>query len=164
MDEREAESQSAAISNLERAYQRLRVTARGATADIAFDLRSSTSEIRKMESETSALSRSFGSGLRRAFDSAIFSGDKLSDVMRNLALSMSRSVLHSALTPVQNSLGGAVTGLFAGFAKGAAFSSGRVRAFAKGRRLRRHGLSDARRGRVDGGSGPGGDHAPDART
>lgn len=132
MDEREVERQSAAVADLERAYQSLRATARGTSADLSFDLRSSTSEIRKMENETSALSRSFGSGLRRAFDSAIFSGGKLSDVMRNLALSMSRSVLNSALTPVQNSFGSAVTGLLAGFAKGGAFSSGRVRAFAKG--------------------------------
>lgn len=132
MDERETERQISAVNDLERAYRNMRESARGATAELAIDLRSSTSEIQRMERETSGLSRSFGSGLRRAFDTAIFSGDKLSNVMRDLALSMSRSVLNSALTPVQNSLGAAVTGLFSGFAKGGAFSSGRVRAFAKG--------------------------------
>lgn len=132
MEETDAGRQIAAINGLERAYQGLRGTAKGVTSGLAFELKASTDEIRRMERETSGLSRSLGSGLRRAFDSAIFSGDKLSDVMKNLALSLSRSALNSALTPVQNSLGSALTGLFSGFAKGGAFSSGRVRAFAKG--------------------------------
>ncbi|MFV0473518.1 MAG: phage tail tape measure protein [Pikeienuella sp.] len=132
MEGDEVERQSAALADLERAYQSLGATARGVAGDLSFDMRASTGEIRAMERETSGLSRSFGSGLRRAFDSAIFSGGKLSDVMRDLALSMSRSVLNSALAPVQNSLGGALAGMFEGFAKGGAFSAGRVRAFAKG--------------------------------
>lgn len=132
METEEAERQAAALADLERAYQSLRATARGVAGDLSFDLKASTGEIRRMERETSGLSRSFGSGLRRAFDSAIFSGDKLGDVMRNLALSMSRSVLNNALTPVQNALGGALAGMFTGFANGGAFGAGRVRAFAKG--------------------------------
>ena len=127
-----ARGQISELGELERAYQRLRAAAGGATSGLAFDLRASTAEIRAMERETSGLSRSFGTGLRRAFDSAIFSGAKLSDVMRDLALSFSRSVLNSALSPVQNSIGGAISGLFASFANGGAFASGRVRAFAKG--------------------------------
>ncbi|MEX2520490.1 MAG: hypothetical protein WD969_14305 [Paracoccaceae bacterium] len=130
MEEREPERQATAVADLDRAYQRLRSTASGTTSALAFDLRASTTEIRRMEQETSGLSRSFGSGLQRAFDSAVFSGGKLSDVMRDLALSLSRSVLSSALTPVQNSLGSAVSGLISGFAKGGAFQGGRVSAFA----------------------------------
>lgn len=132
MENQETKSQITAVSALEAAYRNLNRSAKGATAGLAFDLRASTDEIRRMQSETSGLSRSLGSGLRRAFDSAIFKGDKLGDVLKDLALSMSRSVLNSALTPVQNSLGQALTGLFTGFAKGGAFSSGNVRAFAKG--------------------------------
>ena len=124
--------QTADVASLEKAFQRLRSTATGTTAELSFDLRASTAEIRALGRETDGLSRSFGSGLRRAFDSAIFSGAKLSDVMRNLALSFSRTMLNSALAPVQNSIGGAISGLFSGFAEGGAFSSGRVRAFAKG--------------------------------
>ncbi|MEO0359561.1 MAG: phage tail tape measure protein [Pseudomonadota bacterium] len=120
------------ISDLRQAFGDLGRTASDTTASLSFDLRASTEEIRRMERETSSLSRSIGSGLRSAFDNAIFRGGKLSDVMRDLALSFSRTALNSALTPVQNALGGAVTGLFSGFAKGGAFSSGSVRAFAKG--------------------------------
>lgn len=132
MEGRETERQTSAVGDLERAYRQLRETARGATGDIAFDLKSSTAQIQQMQRETSGLSRSFGYGLRNAFDSAIFSGDKLSDVMKDLAISMSRSVLNSALAPVQNAMGQAMAGMFTGFASGGAFSAGRVRAFAKG--------------------------------
>lgn len=132
MDETTPNQQGAALGDLERAYRSLGATARGATADLAFDLRSSTAEIRRLEQETNSLSRSFGSGLRRAFDTAIFKGGKLSDVMRGLAQSLSRSVLNAALAPVQNGIGTALSGLLPGFAKGGAFGAGSVRAFAKG--------------------------------
>lgn len=132
MDETDPARQGAALNDLERAYRNLGATARGATKDISFDLRASTAEIRRMEQETSSLSRSFGSGLRRAFDSAIFKGGKLNDVVSDLALSLSRSVLNSALKPVQNGIGSALTNALTGFAKGGAFGAGSVRAFAKG--------------------------------
>ncbi len=132
MTEDNLSRQSGAVSDLERAFERLRSSARGVTSDLSFDLKSSTAEIRRMETETNGLSRSLGSGLRRAFDTAIFKGGKLSDILGDLALSMSRTVLNSALSPVQNALGGAVSSLFAGFSQGGAFSAGRVRAFAKG--------------------------------
>ncbi|MEM7546681.1 MAG: phage tail tape measure protein [Pseudomonadota bacterium] len=132
MNEDDASRQSGAVEDLERAYQRLRQSARGVTSDLSFDLRASTTEIRRMETETNSLSRSLGSGLRRAFDGAIFKGDKLSTVMGNLAQSFSRTVLNSALAPVQNALGSGVANLFSAFADGGAFTSGRVRAFAKG--------------------------------
>lgn len=132
MSQDNPEQQRVAVEALEQAYRRLQVSAGAATAGMAFDLKASTAEIRRMEREASSLSRSIGSGLRRAFDSAIFGGGKLSDVFRDLALSMSRTVLNSALAPVQSSLGGVVSGFFNMFEKGAAMSSGRVRAFAKG--------------------------------
>lgn len=132
MTEDDPNRQLGAVADLERAYQRLRQNARGATSDLAFDLKASTAEIRRMETETNSLSRSLGSGLRRAFDSAIFKGDKLSSVLGNLASSFSRTVLNSALAPVQNALGSGVANIFSAFAEGSAFSSGRVRAFAKG--------------------------------
>ncbi|MEL6795133.1 MAG: phage tail tape measure protein, partial [Pseudomonadota bacterium] len=121
-----------AVDDLTAAYERLQRASGGATEGLSFDLKASTEQIRRMEREAGALSRSIGSGLRRAFDGAIFSGKKLSDVFSDLALSMARSALSSAVSPLQNALGGAVTGLFSGFADGGAFSAGRVRAFAKG--------------------------------
>lgn len=132
MSREEAEGERLAIDELAAAYQRLRQASDGATGGLSFDLRSSTAEIRRMEREASTLSRSLGSGLRRAIDGAVFSGKKLGDVFRDLALSMARSALTSAVSPIQSAVGGAVSSFFGGFAKGGAFSAGRVRAFARG--------------------------------
>ena len=89
--------------------------------------------------QASGLSKSIGSSLRTAFDDLILDGDKLSDVMRNLGSSIASKTFNSAITPVTNAFGGAietgvqslVSGLLP-FAKGGAFSGGRVRAFADG--------------------------------
>ncbi|MEL7466094.1 MAG: phage tail tape measure protein [Pseudomonadota bacterium] len=132
MNEDDIFRERGAVDDLTSAYERLGEASGGAMQGLSFDLRASTEQIRRMESEAGALSRSIGSGLRRAFDGAIFSGKKLSDVFSDLALSMARSALSSAVSPLQNALGGAVTSLFSGFADGGAFSAGRVRAFAKG--------------------------------
>ncbi len=131
--------QKAAVGDLAQAFQSLRSESKGFAADLSFDLRASTADIQRVTRETQALSRTMSGGLRRAFDQAIFGGGKLSDVFRNLATSMSRSVLNSALGPVQQAVGSGISsaitggiGSLFGFAKGGAFSSGRVQAFAKG--------------------------------
>ncbi|MBW6505583.1 MAG: phage tail tape measure protein [Rhodobacteraceae bacterium] len=89
--------------------------------------------------EVGALSTSIGRGLRKAFDGLIFDGMKLSDVLREVARSMSDSVYAAAMKPVQNAIGGgianAMNGLLSGmfpFAQGGAFAQGRVMPFAKG--------------------------------
>ena len=131
--------QKAAIGDLAQAFAGLRSESRGFAADLSFDLRASTADIQRVTRETQSLSRSMSGGLRRAFDQAIFGGGKLSDVFRDLATNMSRSILNSALAPVQQAVGsgisGAITGgvnSLSGFAQGGAFSAGKVRAFAKG--------------------------------
>lgn len=89
--------------------------------------------------EAESLSRSFGSGLRRAFDGLVFDGMKLSDALRQVARSMVDSVYSMAMRPVQNALGGALTaglqialGGAMPFANGGAFAQGRVMPFAQG--------------------------------
>ena len=89
--------------------------------------------------QASGLSRSIGGSLKTAIDGLVFNGSKLSDVMAGLGRSVASKTFSSALTPVTNALGGAVTNgvqsLVSGllpFSKGGAFSGGRVRAFAKG--------------------------------
>jgi lambda family phage tail tape measure protein len=69
----------------------------------------------------------------------VFDGKRLSDALASIGKGISGAVLNQALTPVQNAVGSAVSGglqsLLEGlspFAKGAAFSSGRVAAFARG--------------------------------
>ena len=89
--------------------------------------------------EASSMSRSLTSSIRGAFEGMIFDGKRVSDALSSVGRSMAGSVLDQALAPVQNSLGSMVgTGiqsLLGGmmpFAKGGAFSSGRVAAFARG--------------------------------
>lgn len=89
--------------------------------------------------EVASLSRSFGTGLRRAFDGVVFDGLRLQDALRGVAQTMSRSVYNTAMRPIQTAFGAAlaqsVTGAMGAllpFAQGGAFSAGRVMPFAKG--------------------------------
>jgi phage-related minor tail protein len=89
--------------------------------------------------EAAGMSRTISGSLRRAFEGMVFDGKKLSDAMVDLGRSLSGAVLNQALAPVQNTLGSTLgTGLQAmiggmmPFGMGAAFSSGRVAAFARG--------------------------------
>ncbi len=75
-----------------------------------------TARLRDELRELDGLSRSFGASLSRAFASALVDGRKLSDVLRGLALSLSRQALSAALKPALGSLtpfadGGAADGL-----------------------------------------------------
>ncbi|MDJ1007527.1 MAG: phage tail tape measure protein [Paracoccaceae bacterium] len=103
-------------------------------------------ELRRMQSavtETGAdvdlLARSLSTGLRKAFDGLIFDGNSLTDALRDLGQSMVDAAYAAAITPVTDQLGGLVAdgvgGLFSGldlFAKGGAFTQGRVVPFANG--------------------------------
>ena len=89
--------------------------------------------------QATSFQRSVGTSLRGAFDALVFDGGKLTDVLKGLSLSISNSALDSVLKPVTsglgNLLGGGLQNLMQGilpFENGAAFSSGRVQAFAKG--------------------------------
>ncbi len=103
------------------------------------ELRSMQDTMLYTSRETASLSRSFGSGLRRAFDGVIFDGMRLSDALRSVAQSMVDAAYNTAVRPVQNALGGflanGVNSLVSGvlpFEKGGAFSGGRVTPFANG--------------------------------
>ena len=85
--------------------------------------------------EATGMSRSVSSSLRRAFEGVLFDGKKLSEALGGVGRSISGTVLQSALAPVQSAFGGGVQSLLGGllpFAKGAAFRSGRIAAFARG--------------------------------
>ena len=89
--------------------------------------------------EVDGLTRTFGTGLRRAFDGVVFDGGRLSDAMRRLGQSISHTFYSAAMRPVQNALGGALatglSGAMSGltpFAQGGAFSQGRVMPFTTG--------------------------------
>lgn len=89
--------------------------------------------------EVDGLSRSFGTGLRRAFDGVVFDGMRLSDAMRQMGRSISDAIYSAAMRPVQSALGGAMASMITGamssalpFANGGSFAQGRVMPFAKG--------------------------------
>ena len=89
--------------------------------------------------EASGMSRSVSSSLRRAFDSVLFDGKKLSDALSGIGQSIAGSVLNQAMAPVQNAVGSmvgngiqSIIGGMLPFASGGVVSSGRVSAFARG--------------------------------
>ncbi|MEM1360148.1 MAG: phage tail tape measure protein [Pseudomonadota bacterium] len=88
---------------------------------------------------TSKLSRGLTTSLRGAFEDVLIDGSKVSDVLRDVGQKMVRNAFRSAVTPVAEGVTSAVntgaSSLFASllpFAKGGAFSQGRVTPFAKG--------------------------------
>ena len=91
------------------------------------------------EKSSANFSRSLNSGVKTAFNGLIFEGDKLSDVLQNLAKSMLNRGFNQSVAPVTNAISGALTsgissvlGGVLGFQDGGAFSQGRVTPFAKG--------------------------------
>jgi len=89
--------------------------------------------------EVDGLSRSLGTGLRRAFDGVVFDGLRLSDAMRQIGRSISDAVYSAAMRPVQGAVGGALASMIGGamsgllpFANGGSFAQGRVMPFAQG--------------------------------
>lgn len=111
--------------------------AQGMTAAFGAELQRLGAGMALTGREVAGLAGSFGSGLRRAFDGVVFDGMRLSDALKGLGRSMADSVYGMAMKPVQNALGTALAegmaGLFGGgFARGGAFSQGRVVPFATG--------------------------------
>ncbi len=89
--------------------------------------------------EVQGMSRAIGGGLRRAFDGVIFDGMRLSDALRQVAQSMVDAAYNTAMRPVQNAIGGAISNGINGlvssilpFEKGGVFSGGQVTPFARG--------------------------------
>ncbi len=102
--------------------------------------------LRRMQQSLSAsgkdaatLEKSMNRGLRKAFDGLVFDGAKLSDALSTLAKTMVNAAYRSAVQPVQNQLGQAISNGVGGligellpFADGASFTQGRVMPFANG--------------------------------
>lgn len=111
----------------------------GLVADFDRELAGLSRNMAFTNREVASLSRSFGLGLRRAFDGVVFDGMRLQDALRGIGRSISQSVYNTAMRPVQNALGGALAqgitgamGAILPFAQGGAFSAGRVMPFAQG--------------------------------
>jgi phage-related minor tail protein len=67
--------------------------------------------LRNALSEASQLSGRFASDLTRAFEDAAIKGRSLSDVLRQLAVSLSRHALQAAVAPISSAFGNALSGL-----------------------------------------------------
>lgn len=114
-------------SSLASSLQEMQTLTAGFTGEIA----GATQAMKLMDAQAQRLSRSLGSSLRTAINQLVLGGGNLTDVLRNLALSVASTTLNAALTPVTNGLASAVTSAL-GFAAGGVFSAGQVRAFARG--------------------------------
>ena len=111
----------------------------GVAAAFRKELQGLQSSFESSGREASGMFRSVTSSVKRAFDDVVFGGARLTDALAALGSSISGSVLNKAVAPLQNALGSSMTGgleaILGGllpFHKGAAFSSGRVAAFARG--------------------------------
>ena len=79
--------------------------------------------------------RDFGRALTSAFEGIALKGRSLSDVLRKLALDISRLALESLTRSISSAVAGGFSGLVGGLvgsAKGNAFADGRLRPFARG--------------------------------
>jgi phage-related minor tail protein len=65
-------------------------------------------------SDASRLSGKFAGDLTRAFEDAALKGRSLSDVLKQLAFSLSRQTLEAALSPITSLFGTALSGLLGG--------------------------------------------------
>ena len=94
---------------------------------LAAGLALETARLKSEMADLARLGENFGATISRAFASAIIDGRKLSDVLKGLALSLSRQALSAAIKPLGDLLGG----LFAN-ANGNVISGGRPQPFAGG--------------------------------
>jgi phage-related minor tail protein len=78
--------------------------------------------------EAAQLGVQFGRSMTNAFENAVFKGKDLGDVLRSLALSMSKMAFRAAFKPLETAMGGMVSQLFSGFGE----SGGMPSLFAKG--------------------------------
>lgn len=130
-------------SSLSRALGGLSREAEGMSEAFSQELQTMRAEMKVTGEEASQLSSSISGSLRKALDGLVFGGARASDTLQKLGRDMSGRVLNAALQPVQQAVGQGIGGLVASgvgsllggmsmFADGAAFSAGRVRAFAGG--------------------------------
>ncbi len=98
---------------------------------LEFSIDLNTNGLRAELNELSGLGQKFGRTMVRSFAGAVTSGRKFSDVLRSLALSLSRQALSAAIKPLGNAIGG-LFGNLLGSANGNVFSAGQVKPFANG--------------------------------
>lgn len=116
---------------LARAMAQAGEAARSFALDSERALKSVSDELRRATRE----GRDFGDALASAFEGAALKGKSLSDVLKKLALDLSRMALEQATQAISGAVSSGIGNLVGGLvasADGNAFADGRVMPFAKG--------------------------------
>lgn len=103
--------------------------------DLQVNVTADTSSLRDELQRTSVVGRQFSRAMISAFEGIAIRGRSLGDVLRNLALSLSRMVLSAALKPLDKAISGIFGNIFAGgfgFAQGGVLQQGTPVPFANG--------------------------------
>jgi lambda family phage tail tape measure protein len=93
--------------------------------------------LRAQLQDLQGLADAFGRAMTTAFRRSVVDGKRLEDVLRSLALGLSRRALNQALAPIGGGVGSAIAGLLGNLLGGARFAKGglfgpRVTPFAAG--------------------------------
>jgi phage-related minor tail protein len=108
------------------------------SVDLDEALARSAEGLEAAERSARALSSAVGVGLRRALEDAVFGARSLGEALQGVGRGVARDALRAAVAPAQGAITDGIGALVGravgalGFAKGAAFDGGAVRAFAKG--------------------------------
>jgi phage-related minor tail protein len=112
---------------------------RDVTSGLNRELDKTNSVLADTSSGVKSLSSGLSRNLSRAFESVVFDGEKLSDALGRVGRSMMNSAFSSAVRPISNEFGKAVSGGIQNlissalpFADGGVFGGGRVLRFADG--------------------------------
>jgi phage-related minor tail protein len=103
--------------------------------DMQINVTADTSALREELQRTSAVGRQFSRAMISAFDGIAVQGRSLGEVLRNLALSLSRMVLSAAFKPLDRAISNILGNIFSGgfaFAHGGVLQRGTPIPFAKG--------------------------------
>jgi phage-related minor tail protein len=104
-------------------------------ASLSVRIGADTTDARQKLKDLENLGDAFGRRMSGAFERAIFTGDSFGDMLRKLALDLSRLTLRSALGPITNALGNGISSLIGGvtpFAHGGVVGSPMPKPFAQG--------------------------------
>lgn len=88
------------------------------SAGLTVKVTADTTQLNSGLKEAAQLGAQFSRSISSAFEDAIFKGKDLGDVLRGLALDMSKMVFKSAMKPLEQAVGGAFSQLFSGFGTG----------------------------------------------
>ncbi len=90
------------------------------------DIGAETAPLKTALADLQSLATGFGRSLTTAFRRSVIDGKRLEDVLRSLALGLSRRALNQALAPIGTGVGGFLSGIFGNLLGGGRFAKGGV--------------------------------------